>query len=266
MRTFFFSFVFVCLFVCLFFFFAFHFWKRRKFVVGLPTWEFSTGNKYFTPGKNQENDFAPSEKYACYAPGAPLIKKRLSKVQKIGARNAREPCDVGSREKAPGRGPGGGAPGSPCVFQCRNSIFNTNLKNHKIVKFKTLQTKIRQYNSNYRYIILRLYFNTQIAFDRVWEKLFGLSPTSALRRLRNLWFVIMMCGLDPPPGPPQNSNPFSGKKDPSLLSEFARFAHTNTHFPKFSPWFCTKFFLQIWPMFRDFLGVKMGPMFTVFCV
>ena len=45
-----------------FFFFAFHFWKRRKFVLGLPKWEFSAG------GKIRKNDFAPSEKYACYAP------------------------------------------------------------------------------------------------------------------------------------------------------------------------------------------------------
>ena len=29
------------------------------------------GKKHFTPGKNQENDdFAPSEKYACYAPAS----------------------------------------------------------------------------------------------------------------------------------------------------------------------------------------------------
>ena len=45
-----------------FFFFSFHFWKWRKFVLGLPKWEFSTGKK------NWKNDFAPSEKYACYAP------------------------------------------------------------------------------------------------------------------------------------------------------------------------------------------------------
>ena len=51
------------------FFFAFHFWKRRKFVLGLPKWEFSTGKKHFTPGKKiRKNDFAPSEKYACYDP------------------------------------------------------------------------------------------------------------------------------------------------------------------------------------------------------
>ena len=52
-----------------FFFFAFHFWKRQKFVLGLRKWEFSTGKKHFTPGKKiRKNDFAHSEKYACYAP------------------------------------------------------------------------------------------------------------------------------------------------------------------------------------------------------
>ena len=34
-----------------FFLFAFHFWKRRKCVLGLPKWEFSTGKKHFTPWK-----------------------------------------------------------------------------------------------------------------------------------------------------------------------------------------------------------------------
>ena len=52
-----------------FFWFAFHFWKRRKFVLGVPKWEFSTGKKNYTSGKNQENDFAHSEKYVCYVPG-----------------------------------------------------------------------------------------------------------------------------------------------------------------------------------------------------
>ena len=47
----------------------FHFWKRRKLVLGLPKWEFSTGKKHFMPGKNiRKNDFVPSEKYVCYAP------------------------------------------------------------------------------------------------------------------------------------------------------------------------------------------------------
>ena len=52
-----------------FFFFAFHFWKWQKFVLGLPKWEFSTGKQHFTLGKKiRKNDFAPSQKYACYAP------------------------------------------------------------------------------------------------------------------------------------------------------------------------------------------------------
>ena len=67
-RTFFFFF---------FFFFAFHFWKRQKF--GSLFWiyqngNFSTGKEHFTPGKKiRKNDFAPSEKYACYAPGKLII-------------------------------------------------------------------------------------------------------------------------------------------------------------------------------------------------
>ena len=59
------TFFFFCFFC---FFFAFHFWKRRKwrkYVLDLPKWEFSTGKKTFHAGKN---DFAPSEKSACYAP------------------------------------------------------------------------------------------------------------------------------------------------------------------------------------------------------
>ena len=35
----------------LFFFLAFHFSKPLKFVLGLPKWEFSTGEKHFLPGK-----------------------------------------------------------------------------------------------------------------------------------------------------------------------------------------------------------------------
>ena len=42
--------------------------KPVKFILGLPKWEFSTGKKHFKPGKNQENDFAPSEKYFSFAP------------------------------------------------------------------------------------------------------------------------------------------------------------------------------------------------------
>ena len=31
-------------------------------------WEFSSGKKHFTSGKNRKNGFAPSEKYSSYAP------------------------------------------------------------------------------------------------------------------------------------------------------------------------------------------------------
>ena len=52
-------------------FFSFHFSKPLKFVLGLPKWEFSTGERHFTPGKKKKrkNDFAPSEKYFSYASG-----------------------------------------------------------------------------------------------------------------------------------------------------------------------------------------------------
>ena len=47
--------------------------------------------------------------------GAPLIKKRLRKVQKIEERNAREPCGVGSR--GPLKGPDGvQAGGNKIIF------------------------------------------------------------------------------------------------------------------------------------------------------
>ena len=62
------------LFFFFFFFFCFSLWKRRKFVLGLPNWEFSTGKKAFHAGKKiRKNDFAPSEKYACYAPGGVCV-------------------------------------------------------------------------------------------------------------------------------------------------------------------------------------------------
>ena len=60
--------------------------------------------------------------------GAPLIKKPLSNVQKIEASNAREPSGVEFRRKAPVERPGEEAPRSSYVFQCRNSIFNANLR------------------------------------------------------------------------------------------------------------------------------------------
>ena len=85
--------------------------------------------------------------------GSPSIKKHLRKVQRIEARNAREPFGVGSRgplngpsgvqEQSSCGGLEGEAPGSFCVFQCRNSIFNAN---YKIVKFNGSQLgKMKKY-------------------------------------------------------------------------------------------------------------------------
>ena len=55
-----------------FFFSPFHFSRQRKFVLGVPKWNFSTGKKEFTPGKKiRKNDFAPSEKKI---PVTPLLK------------------------------------------------------------------------------------------------------------------------------------------------------------------------------------------------
>ena len=71
--------------------------------------------------------------------GGPLIKKYLRTVQKNRSAQraslaawgpgARLRAPVGSRGKVPGGVPGGEceAPGSSCVFQCRNNIFNANL-------------------------------------------------------------------------------------------------------------------------------------------
>ena len=49
-----------------FFFFAFHFWKRRKFVLGLPKWEFSTGKKISRREKNQEKWLCPLRKICLF--------------------------------------------------------------------------------------------------------------------------------------------------------------------------------------------------------
>ena len=57
-------------------YFFFHFSKWLKFVLGLPKWKFPTGKKHFTPGKKvRKNDFAPSEKFSCYAPGITCLFK-----------------------------------------------------------------------------------------------------------------------------------------------------------------------------------------------
>ena len=62
-----------------FFSFAFHFSKRRKFVLGLPKWNFSTGKKAFHAGKKiRKNDFAPSEKFLLRPciPSCPAVHAR----------------------------------------------------------------------------------------------------------------------------------------------------------------------------------------------
>ena len=62
-------FFFLFFFLFLFFFFCFSLFKTTGICLGIPKWEFSTGKMHFTPGKKSgKNDFAPSEKYACYAP------------------------------------------------------------------------------------------------------------------------------------------------------------------------------------------------------
>ena len=51
------------------FYFIFHFSKQLKFVLGLPKWEFSTGEKsILRREKNKEKLVCPSEKYSSYAP------------------------------------------------------------------------------------------------------------------------------------------------------------------------------------------------------
>ena len=64
------------------------------------------------------------------------LRNACAKVQKNEARSACGPCGVGSRDPLKGTGgvqgqslcggPGGEAPGSSCVFQCRDNIFNAN--------------------------------------------------------------------------------------------------------------------------------------------
>ena len=61
-------------FVCLF---AFHFWKRWKFILGLPKWEFSTGKKHFTPGKKSGKMTLPPQKNM---PVTPLLLGQLCKA------------------------------------------------------------------------------------------------------------------------------------------------------------------------------------------
>ena len=48
-------FVFLFLFCFVLFFFCFSLFKTTKICLGLPKWKFSTGEKHFTPEKNQKN-------------------------------------------------------------------------------------------------------------------------------------------------------------------------------------------------------------------
>ena len=61
----------------IFFPFAFHFWKRRKFVLGLPKWEFSTGKNISRRGKYQEKWLCPLRKICLLRPCNKLNKVSL---------------------------------------------------------------------------------------------------------------------------------------------------------------------------------------------
>ena len=60
-----FCFCFLFLFFVLFCFFAFHFWKRQKLVLGLLKWEFSTGKKAFHAGKKNQEKWLCSLRKIC---------------------------------------------------------------------------------------------------------------------------------------------------------------------------------------------------------
>ena len=54
-----------------FFFFAFNFLKPLNSVWGVPKWKISSGKKHISRReKIRKSDFAPSEKYSCYATDA----------------------------------------------------------------------------------------------------------------------------------------------------------------------------------------------------
>ena len=55
-------------------FFAFHFSKPLKFVLGLPKWQFSTGKRHFTPGKHSGKLTLPPLKII---PLTPLVAMRV---------------------------------------------------------------------------------------------------------------------------------------------------------------------------------------------
>ena len=57
-----------------FFFFLLHFWKRQKFVLGLPKWEFSSGKKKNSRReKNQEKWLCPLRKICLLRPWQTLM-------------------------------------------------------------------------------------------------------------------------------------------------------------------------------------------------
>ena len=87
------------------FFFAFHFWKQRKFVLGLPKWEFSTGKKHFTSGKKSGKMTLPPQKNMPVTPllcGALRIAHRMvSNIRRCIRRDA-VPTDDYQGKKANG--------------------------------------------------------------------------------------------------------------------------------------------------------------------
>ena len=58
------------LFFFFFFFFSFHFWKRRKFVLGLPKWNFLPGKSISRREKNQEKWLCPLRKICLLRPAS----------------------------------------------------------------------------------------------------------------------------------------------------------------------------------------------------
>ena len=75
-----------------FFFLAFHFWKRRKFVLCLPKWEFSTGKKHFTPGKKSGKWLCPLRKVCLLRPCLQVCFKRPLLVPSWALRKSPEIC------------------------------------------------------------------------------------------------------------------------------------------------------------------------------
>ena len=72
-----FFFLFFFSFSFFFFFFCFSLLKTTEICFRLPKWKFSTGKNILRREKIRKNDFAPSEKYACYAPNGSISFKQL---------------------------------------------------------------------------------------------------------------------------------------------------------------------------------------------